>query len=253
VYIRIGLVGIKNCEKEVISDFLERNFKDKCLVKCFVDFESSINSREWYQIDIFIVEYSAEKYNLIAVSPSLSDYQPGIIFLTSEHSEGLQSYSISILEYLFRPINEQRLVLAINRFIALNRFSFLLPVRSPLMVKEADYVRMPDKIALPTARGLAFYCINDIIRCEAHNNYTQFYFKNKQAELVCRTLKEYEDKLLDKGFFRVHKSHLINLNFMTRYIQGEGGSVIMNETDEIPVSRRMKQPFLEYIGKMMRF
>lgn len=253
MFIRIGLVSIDDCDKELIFHFLERNFGGTYLVKCFEDFDFFLRTNEWYQIDIFIVEFNAEKYNFFTFSFTVSDYQPGIIFLISEPSERLPSHSLAVLDFLIKPIHEQSLLLAINRFTALLRSGFLLPVQTPHLAKDAGHIRMPDKIALPTTRGLTFYNINDIVRCEAQNNYTQFYFKNKSEELVCRTLKEYEDKLSDKGFFRVHKSHLINLNFMTRYIQGEGGSVIMDETDEIPVSRRMKQPFLEYIGKMMRF
>ena len=100
------------------------------------------------------------------------------------------------------------------------------------------------KIALPTFTGYLFVPINDIVRCESDNTYTTFYMANKSKIVVSRTLKECEQMLTEYRFHRVHNSHLVNLDFVTEYIKGEGGQVKMNDGTHVDVSRRRKEEFL---------
>jgi two-component system LytT family response regulator len=66
--------------------------------------------------------------------------------------------------------------------------------------------------------------------------------------LVTKLLKDFEEILLPYRFFRIHNSHLINLNYIKKYIRGDGGQVIMENNEVIDVSRRKKEEFLKLIG-----
>jgi two-component system LytT family response regulator len=105
-----------------------------------------------------------------------------------------------------------------------------------------------DKIALPSLSGIEFVKIDEIVRCESDNNYTNFFLKGGEKIVVSKTLKEFEEMLGSKGFFRTHKSHIINLNYMKKYLKGEGGSVIMEDGSEVLVSRRRKDDFISAIN-----
>jgi len=102
-----------------------------------------------------------------------------------------------------------------------------------------------EKIALPTLDGIIFVKVEDIIRCESDNNYTNFFLKSGKKILVSKTLKEYDEMLTPVKFFRIHKSHLINLAYLERYKKGEGGFVIMEDGSELEVSRRRKEDFMK--------
>jgi two-component system LytT family response regulator len=98
------------------------------------------------------------------------------------------------------------------------------------------------KIAVPTAEGFELISADQVVLCEADDNYTHLVLKNKNRIIACRTLKEMEEQLQDFHFFvRVHHSYLVNLNEVTKYIRGEGGYLVMNDGSTVNVSRSRKE------------
>jgi two-component system LytT family response regulator len=106
------------------------------------------------------------------------------------------------------------------------------------------------KIMLPSQNGFEFVNVKDIIRLQADSNYTTFYFTDKRKIVVSKTIKEYEDMLAGHDFFRVHQSHIINLQYIKNYVKGEGGIVVMQDGSEIDVSRRRKEEFLKALDNL---
>jgi two-component system, LytTR family, response regulator len=100
------------------------------------------------------------------------------------------------------------------------------------------------KLAIATIDGLHFIPIADIIRLEAESNYTTFYLQNGTKFLSSRSLIEYEEILNDHNFFRCHHSHIINLNFVSKYIKNGGGEIVMSDGTHVDISRRKKKEFL---------
>lgn len=90
--------------------------------------------------------------------------------------------------------------------------------------------------------------IADIMRLESDGSYTIFYTKDKKKYTTSRNMATYESRLLPHGFYRVHHSHLINLNYIDKYIKGEGGYIIMADGANVEVSRRKKEDFLKALG-----
>ena len=103
------------------------------------------------------------------------------------------------------------------------------------------------KIAVPTFEGFELIPADQLIRCEADDNYSHLYLKNKNKITACRTLKEVEEQLQDFSYFlRVHHSWLVNMNEVNKYIRGEGGYVIMSDGSTVNVSRSRKEALLKY-------
>ena len=90
--------------------------------------------------------------------------------------------------------------------------------------------------------------LGDIVRCESDNNYTNFIFKDKSKVLVSKPLKDFDDLLQEHGFFRVHQSHLININFIKNYSKTFGGTITMADGSEVEVSRRKREEFLKRVS-----
>ena len=179
----------------------------------------------------------------------LSKIQPidfEIIFATAYSEYSIKAFKFSAIDFLLKPIDIDDLKRAIekveqrkNSDIAV-RIEQLITNLKPTSPKQY-------KLAIPSSDGLVFVKISDIIYCEASGNYTIFFIADGRKYLVGRTLKEYEDMLTDQDFFRIHNSHLINLNAIKKYIRGEGGQVIMLNDATLDVSKRKKEPFLKKI------
>jgi len=104
-----------------------------------------------------------------------------------------------------------------------------------------------NKIAVPTAEGFELIPAEQILYCQANDNYTHFFLKDKTKIIACRVLKEIEIQIQDFPFFvRVHNSYLVNLNEVTKYVRGEGGYLIMSDGSSVNVSRSRKEALLKH-------
>jgi two-component system LytT family response regulator len=102
------------------------------------------------------------------------------------------------------------------------------------------------KIAIPTVEGYVFIHMQDIIRCEANGSYTCIHTTKKEKIIASKNIKEYESVLPQNLFFRIHNSHLVNINRMLKYNKGRGGTVIMEDGTEIEVASRRRADFINF-------
>jgi two-component system LytT family response regulator len=104
------------------------------------------------------------------------------------------------------------------------------------------------KIALPSKEGYVFVSVTDIIRCESKGGYTTFYVKDMEKIVSSKNIKEYEPLLTDDIFFRIHNSHIVNLNHVKKYHRGRGGYLEMEDGALIEVATRRKDELMARFG-----
>lgn len=183
-----------------------------------------------------------------AMLAKIADKKFHLVFTTAYDQYAIKAIKYAAFDYLLKPIDIDELVATIQRLAD-------EPVpdvtQKKLETLEQNILTKPflNKIAVPTTEGLLFFDISHILRLEAQSNYTLIYFNDQSKLLASRTLKDFEDILPTDTFFRIHNSHMINLNFIKKYIRGDGGQVEMTNGDSILVSRRKKDEFLKLIGR----
>ena len=101
------------------------------------------------------------------------------------------------------------------------------------------------KIALPTMEGLQMIPVQTIISCEANDNYTTLVLKGNKKLVVSCTLKVIEEMLEEHSFIRVHRSFLVNLNEVEKFVKADGGYVVMSNGSHIFISRNKKEELLQ--------
>ena len=169
-----------------------------------------------------------------------------VVFVSAYDHFAITAIKFSAVDYLLKPVEKQDLESTLER-IEKHKSDSELKKKIDLLLNNVNRI---DKIALPSLSGIEFVKLSDIVRCESDNNYTNFFLLDGGKIVVSKTLKEFEDMLESKGFFRTHKSHIINLNYLKKYIKGEGGSVIMEDGSEVLVSRRRKEDFMNVLAGM---
>ena len=176
-----------------------------------------------------------------------------VIFTTAYEQYALKAIKFNALDYLLKPFSVKELQDALEKFREKKANRLKDSGASPIDVFLQNMKTLQQthkKIALPTINGLVFMPVQNIVRCESTGNYTRIFFTDKKNLMVSRPLKEFEELLSDVDFFRVHNSHLINMQQMQSYIQGEGGFALMSDGTQVEVSRRRKADFLK---KAMQF
>jgi two-component system LytT family response regulator len=165
-----------------------------------------------------------------------------VIFTTAYEEYALDSFKYLAFGYLEKPINIEELQAAVQK-VHLS-YSNRPGTKTSLQEGFEDKVQ---KIALATLDSYAFVRFDDIIRCEGEGSYTKVFLKNNESLLITKTLKHYEDMLLSKSFFRVHKSHLINLKLVRKFIRGKKGMVEMVNGDQVEVSSQKRDQLLDLL------
>jgi two-component system LytT family response regulator len=164
-----------------------------------------------------------------------------VIFTTSYDQYAIKAIRVSALDYLLKPIDSKELITAVQKV----QLQKSLPLHEQFQILMNQIKKNDDdfnKIAIPTSEGFQLVPADQLMRCEADDNYTHIYLKNKTKIIACRTLKEMEEQLEHfSSFVRVHHSYLVNLNEVDKYIKGEGGYLIMSDGSNIDVSRSRKE------------
>jgi two-component system LytT family response regulator len=166
-----------------------------------------------------------------------------IIFVTAYDSYLLKAIKYSALDYLFKPINIQELIAAVNKAVEkINTQKISQQI--DLLLHNLATPKQPATITLPTSFGFFLITIENIVRCEAKGSYTIFYMNDGKSHVASKTLKEYEELLPSDTFFRAHHSHLVNIHFIVKYHKGKGGIIEMKDKSIIPLATRRKADFV---------
>ncbi|MEZ4932629.1 MAG: LytTR family DNA-binding domain-containing protein [Saprospiraceae bacterium] len=169
-----------------------------------------------------------------------------LVFVTAYDQYAIKAIKFSALDYLLKPVDLQELRKTIERIQQLGEKHSQNKLVEHYQLNQSKR----ETLALPTIDGFEIVRVADIVRCEGERNYTTFFMKNGTRVVVSRTLKEYEILLSDADFLRVYQSHLINLRFVKRYIRGRGGSVVMEDGQQLAVSREKKEELLEKLKSL---
>jgi len=177
-----------------------------------------------------------------------------IIFVTAHNEYMLQALQYSAADYLLKPVDEDRLIEAVQRVenrLEAGKREGVTDALLHNLSKTGNPSEM--RLCLPTLKGFIVLKLEEIIYCEAERSYTVFHLEKNKTVIVSKPLLDYENLLKDTSFLRIHKSFLINLHHVREYQRGEGGMVIMSDDAEIEVSRRKKDQFLLKIKEAFRY
>ena len=168
-----------------------------------------------------------------------------LIFTTAFDHYALKAIKFCAIDYLLKPIDLTELQSAIAKAEKRLNREYLNTNLLALMNNIKTDSQTNHKIALPTLEGLLFVKVSDIIYCESNGPYTWFFLKHPNKIITSKHLKEYEELLGAYNFFRIHKSYLVNLQEIQKYIRGEGGQLIMSNGAALTVSKQRKENFLQ--------
>ena len=176
-----------------------------------------------------------------------------VIFVTAHNEYMLQALQYSAADYLLKPVDEDRLVEAVQRVET--RIQAEKKEWTETLMHNLNKAGSPSemRLCLPTLKGFIVVKLDDIIYCEAERSYTIFHLDGKRTVMVSKSLIEYDNLLQDTQFIRIHKSFLINLHHVKEYQRGEGGTVIMTDNAEIEVSRRKKEFFMNRMKELYKY
>ncbi len=169
------------------------------------------------------------------------------IFVTAYDKYALKAIKFCALDYILKPVNHNELIQAIAKFKTLTNITEKENIKNLINnLKTPNH--KSNKITIPTTTGFTLVPVENIQYMKAENSCTMIYVNNNNKLCSTISLGDYEDLLSEYTFFRTHHSYMVNKEFITDYVKGEGGQVVLQAGDIVPISKRRKLEFLDWLN-----
>lgn len=242
--IKAVIIDDESYSCEILTAMLESECPDVNVVSVCNNGVDGLSAIHRLKPDLVFLDVEMPRMNGFEMLEQLPSINFHLIFTTGYDQYALKAIRFSAIDYLLKPIDRQELQTAVEK--VRERFQIPVPQQLEILMQNLKLPSNPiNKIALPTIEGLQMIPIDSIISCEADDNYTLLLLKNRKKLLVTRSLKEIEESLNQHLFIRVHRSFIVNLNEIEKYIKGDGGYLVMSDGTSIDVARNKKEMLLK--------
>jgi two-component system LytT family response regulator len=253
LFLKIQMNGISMYQTVIIDDdqlarrglrrILEQNFQEIEIIGEADSVASGLSLINELEPDLVFLDIEMPDGTGFTLLEKLPKVNFKVVFTTSYSDYAITAFKYSAFDYIVKPVLIENVRSTISRINDIP----VLQEKQRVEVLKRNLNHNSDgnqTIALPEINGFTIVKVNDIVRCEGERNYSRIFFQNGTSVLVSRTLLDFDNLLVSHGFFRIHRSHLINLKNVNRYLKSDGGLVEMNDKTQLPVSPKFKDELL---------
>jgi two-component system LytT family response regulator len=243
------VIDDENRTRDLIAKMINSFGLDILAIPAGETVASGIKAIEEHRPDIVFLDIQMPDGTGFDLLRSIPHKSFEVIFITAHEEFAIKAIKFSALDYILKPVDADELKNAVEK--ALNS------IGSKKEESQFDALQLniqPNqkrRLVLKTQESVHVIELDNIIRCEADRNYTSFYLVGGKKILVSKTLKDYETLLSGHNFLRVQQSHLINLDYVARYDKGNGGSVVMKDDSEVPLSPAKRDIFFKILDNLL--
>lgn len=245
---RVVIVDDEKRTVEMIAQLLSDYCNDMEVIGTASNVEEGVDLIRKKNPDIVILDVNMPDGTGFDLLARLKERNFSLVFVTAHDEYAIKAFKFSAIDYILKPIEIDEFIEAMKKARDMQVFAQRQLSFQNLLSTFADSQKKINKIVLKTASDIFLVEIQDILYCKSEGSYTKFYFKNNKTLFVSKNLKEFESLLSEHRFFRVHHTHLINLNNIDRFHKKDGGYVIMSDQTKIPVSVRKKERLLNELA-----
>ncbi len=244
------VIDDENRTRDLIAKMINSFGLDIEAIPAGENVKSGIEAIKKHQPDLVFLDIQMPDGTGFDVLNGVQDKNFEVIFITAHEEFAINAIKFSALDYILKPVDAEELRAAVEK---------ALDTMEGATNEEKQYEALqlniqPNqkrRLVLKTQESVHVVELDNIIRCEADRNYTSFFLVGGKKILVSKTLKEYETLLTGHNFLRVQQSHLINLDFVSRYDKGNGGSVVMKDDSEVPLSPAKRDIFFKVLDSLL--
>lgn len=227
--------------REILRNYIVKYCPDIVLVGEAATIKEGLALIKAHELDLVFLDVEMPFGNAFDLLDQVPYRSFETVFVTAYNQYAIDALNNHAAYYLMKPISIDELMNAVAYVKEIRLKENALDDK----ILKTNLKSVEGKITLPQQDGFQVLNIADIIYCKADDNYTEIYLENKKL-VVSKTLKYFEEALTDYPFARIHKSYLVNVNEVVKYVKGKGGSVIVSNGKELLVSSSKKKDLLAF-------
>lgn len=214
-------------------------------------FKDPLDALQWItanDVDVVFLDIEMPVMNGFDLLEKLPELPFDVIFVTAYDQFAIRAFDFNAVDYLLKPVRKAKLIEAVQKVVHRQRQRLDKNGLEALIqnIRVQAHTGL-EQIALPTSEGFTMVHVNEITYLQADSNYTWVVTGSGKKYLVAKTLKEMESMLQFPQYFRAHKSYLVNLNHVDRYIRGQGGYLVMRDNHQVPVARAQRSELMRML------
>lgn len=236
--------------RSALAGLIRSNFPEITAISEASGVQDGLNQIRTIDPDLVFLDVEMEDGTGFDLLNQLPEFSFQLVFVTAFNKYAVDAFRFSAIDFILKPVDSAELTEAVNR--AAESIKTLHIAEQLEVMKSAlqDLRSVDQKIVLRDNKSLYFVRVSDIFHCEAQGSYTTFFLQDGSQIVVSRPLKEYENLLEEFGFVRSHHSHLVNIKKITRLDKADGGLLILENGNSVPVSQRKWDHIMEVLDKM---
>lgn len=241
--LRAVIIDDETAAVNALKLLIAKHVKDVAVIAGTTDCTEGISLIENQKPDIVFLDVSMPDMSGFSLVKQLAYKNFDLIFVTAYERYAIQALKLHVSDFLVKPIDIDELKQAVENILKM-RIAHGNEHTRLFLQPELQH---NSRIALPVREGLTFVNIADIIQVESSGSYSIFHCVDKKKYMVSKNIGEYEQMLPTTQFFRVHKSHLVNLKKVKKYVRIDGYYVEMEDGSFIEIARRKKDELLQLL------
>jgi two-component system LytT family response regulator len=249
--LRTIIIDDEEHQRIAIDKMLGRYCHNIRLVACADGVQAGIKAIHKHHPDLVLLDIKMDDGSGFDLLNQLSPINFKVIFITAYDQYAIKAFRFSALDYLLKPLDPDELVQAVEKAEYSIQKDFLAQLDN-LREHLTNDKSTNKKIIIKTYDNIHLVPVNEILYCEADGNYVHVHLAGHPSIMVSSSLKEYNDMLTAEGFFRVHKSYLVNMKYIRRFEKAEGGFVILDNKTKVPVASRKRDELLEIFEQLTK-
>jgi two-component system LytT family response regulator len=240
--LRSIIVEDEKTSRDILHNYLSKYCPNVSVIGEASNVEEALVLIRNNDLDVVFLDVEMPYGNAFDLLDKVGDRTFETVFVTAYNHYAIEALNAHASYYLMKPISIDELIKAVDYVSDIKTKEDAL--QDQVLVPKITNVQ--GKITIPQQDGFEVLETKNIMYCKADDNYTEIYLNTNKKKLVSKTLKHFEDILTDSGFARIHKSYLVNVNEIAKYIKGKGGTVVLSNGKELSVSASRKAELLAY-------
>lgn len=248
------IVDDESLSQQALKELLARNHPEVDVLACGGNVKEGHRLIRKFNPEIVFLDIEMPDGLGFDLLRRFEGYDFQVIFITAHNKYAITAIKFGALDYLLKPVSEEELAQSLEKVnkkfkerISADQIQILMET-----LRNFDAQKLPTRIAIPTSKGILYKQVKDIIRLEAQKNYTEFSLMNHAKKILASSnIGEYVDQFERyREFMKVHRSHLVNLYFVDKFVREDGNYLVMEDGSEVSVSRPYRDELLQRLEEI---